>query len=296
VAAALTASFLAADARFLLDWQAGEVRRKLAGAGAGAGGQASAAPLPARCPGATALALLAVQGGRRLYVANAGDSRAFLFVPSAGKTQIYPLSRDHAPSSAPDEAARVAAAGGRLSGGRIGDAALAVTRALGDWDLKGPGAVAAAVEAAGGEGEQQLAAALDRGPGNRGLTALPEVRVVAFGGGDANNNPSPPPPGAFVVLATDGVWDTLPPEDAAALVRDTAKDPRMCAQRLVGEAALRGSRDNATALVVFLSSSAALEVVWASDRDGAAVPSSAPTAYGTRRNQMEADNDVEMRD
>jgi serine/threonine protein phosphatase PrpC len=298
VAAALAASFLAADARFLLDWQAGEVGRKLAGA---AGGQASAAPpAPPRCPGATALALLAVQGGRRLYVANAGDSRAFLFVPPTspnGTTQIYPLSRDHAASSAPDEAARVAAAGGRVAaGGRIGDAALAVTRALGDWDLKGPAAVGAAVEAAGaggheGEQKQQLAAALDRGPGNRGLTALPEVRCVSFGGGDAN-----PPPGAFAVLATDGVWDTLPPEDAAALVRDTAKDPRMCAQRLVGESALRGSRDNATALVVFLSSSGALEVVWASDRDGAAVPASAPTAYGTRSTCLLEDNDVEMRD
>jgi len=312
VAAALAAAFLAADARFLVDWQAGEVRRRLAGGGAGAAARAPPGapqqqqqqqpqqprPFAPRCPGSTAIALLAAAGGRHLYVANAGDSRAYLFVPAAppgndAPARIYPLSRDHAAASAPDEAARVLAAGGRLApaGGRLGDAALAVTRALGDWDLKGPAAVvaAAALAAAGdaGDGQRQselaaLAAALDRGAGNRGLAALPEVRRVSFlaGGG-------PPPPGSYVVLATDGVWDTLPPEDAAALVRDTAKDPRMCAQRLVSEAALRGSRDNATAAVVFLASAGAParaathEVVW-SRKGGGAVPAAARTAYGSR--------------
>lgn len=38
------------------------------------------------------------------------------------------------------------------------------------------------------------------------------------------------PGDAFLVLATDGVWDQLSSGDAVGLVLDTVKQPAMCAQ------------------------------------------------------------------
>lgn len=45
----------------------------------------------------------------------------------------------------------------------------------------------------------------------------------------------------FLILATDGLWDVISSQQAVDLVRDTVKEPTMCAQRLVTEAISRGS-------------------------------------------------------
>jgi hypothetical protein len=52
-----------------------------------------------------------------------------------------------------------------------------------------------------------------------GVSADAEVAELALAGGDA-----------FLVLATDGVWDQLSSGDAVGLVVDTVKQPAMCAQ------------------------------------------------------------------
>ena len=92
------------------------------------------------------------------------------------------LTRDHT-ADLPDERARVAAAGGapsvRAGGWRVGAAGLQVTRSVGDADLK-----------------------------PYGVTAEAEAAELALQPGDA-----------FLIAATDGLWDRLSNEEAVALVQ-----------------------------------------------------------------------------
>lgn len=63
-----------------------------------------------------------------------------------------------------------------------------------------------------------------------GVVALPEVTHTTL-----------TPDDSCLVLASDGLWDKLSSQDVADLIRDTVKDPTMCAQRLATEAITRGS-------------------------------------------------------
>ena len=63
-----------------------------------------------------------------------------------------------------------------------------------------------------------------------GVTAEPEVAHVVL-----------QPDDAFLVLASDGLWDCLSNEAVISLIRDTVKEPTMCAQRLVTQAITNGS-------------------------------------------------------
>jgi serine/threonine protein phosphatase PrpC len=47
----------------------------------------------------------------------------------------------------------------------------------------------------------------------------------------------------FVVLGSDGLWDTLQPQDVVRMVHDTVKHPTMCAKRLVAEAMQNGGSE-----------------------------------------------------
>jgi len=62
------------------------------------------------------------------------------------------------------------------------------------------------------------------------VVALPEVTHTTL-----------TPDDSCLILASDGLWDKLSSQDAADLIRDTVKDPTMCAQRLATEAVTRGS-------------------------------------------------------
>ncbi|ETN16255.1 hypothetical protein PPTG_06434 [Phytophthora nicotianae INRA-310] len=55
----------------------------------------------------------------------------------------------------------------------------------------------------------------------------------------------------YVVLASDGVWDTVSNDDAAQLVLKY-EDPQTAAQRIMEEAYARGSMDNICAMVIDL--------------------------------------------
>ena len=74
-----------------------------------------------------------------------------------------------------------------------------------------------------------------------GVTPMPEATHVTLC-----------PEDNFIILATDGLWDVVSEQDACDIVRDTVKDPTLCAKRLVMEAIGRGSMDNVTVVVVFL--------------------------------------------
>ena len=150
----------------------------------------------------------------RALVANAGDCRAVL--GRAGDKAVR-LSRDHNAAD-PEEQARVRAAGGQVTATRDGKLRVSghiqVTRALGDFSFK-----------------------------HLGVTAEPEVcelDLCAARGDD------------FLVVCTDGVFDTLSDHDACMMVRNTAKECGLAAKRVGGEALARGSTDNITSIVCFL--------------------------------------------
>jgi serine/threonine protein phosphatase PrpC len=98
-------------------------------------------------PSGGCTATVVLQQGRKIYIANAGDSRSFIvtYRPSTGQTEIVYMSREDKPSL-PDEKDRVEAAGGQVyipmrgtsrvvyndpvSGAPTG---LAMSRSIGDW-------------------------------------------------------------------------------------------------------------------------------------------------------------------
>jgi serine/threonine protein phosphatase PrpC/serine/threonine protein kinase len=160
-------------------------------------------------PGSTAVVALFV--GRRFAVAHVGDSRAVL---CSKNNQAVAITVDQS-AEREDERVRIQNAGGevsvRLGGWRVGQAGLAVTRSIGDADVK-----------------------------NIGVIAEAEIFEKDLDTEDS-----------FLILASDGVWDLIGNQDAVSLVLDTVKQPALCAQRIVLEALARGSKDNVSAVVAF---------------------------------------------
>lgn len=170
-----------------------------------------------------------------IVTAFVGDSRAVL----ATGGQAVALSTDHKPMS---EAARIRAAGGSVTPDSIHDCArvwgpartfgLAMSRALGDFELKSRGASKADL-----------------------LLPTPDVTVQQRSRADE-----------FIVVATDGVWDVLSNAEAADCVREALAvtsvtytgpppDTGSLAHALCRRALQKGSGDNITALVVLLDGS-----------------------------------------
>ena len=57
---------------------------------------------------------------------------------------------------------------------------------------------------------------------------------------------------AFITIACDGLWDVCTNTDMCSIIRDTVKEPSMCAKRLGCEALNRLSDDNISVLVGIL--------------------------------------------
>ncbi|KAH8302649.1 hypothetical protein KR044_009254, partial [Drosophila immigrans] len=119
---------------------------------------------------------------RRLYCANAGDSRA---IASVGGV-MRPLSVDHKPSNE-SEIKRIVAGGGRVENNRV-NGNLALSRALGDFMYKRNTSL---------KPEEQI------------VTADPDVM-----GCDISDD------WEFVVLACDGIWDVMSSPQVADFVRE----------------------------------------------------------------------------
>jgi len=177
-----------------------------------------------------AAAVVAFVWGTTLAVGHVGDCRAVLGRASAPAARA--LTADHT-AAHPGERARVLEAGGAFvlapdGSARVAGPGLAVTRALGDADARAAG-----------------------------VASDPDILVHTL-----------TPDDAFLVLASDGVWDALGDEDVCRIVRDTVKHPAMAAKRVVTEAVDRGSGDNAAAVVAYLTPVATLERVFVSGRVG----------------------------
>jgi serine/threonine protein phosphatase PrpC len=104
----------------------------------------------------------------------------------------------------------------------VGEAAIAVTRSIGDFDLR-----------------------------EQGLTPEPEICRVEL-----------TPDDEFIVLACDGLWDVLSNDEVVELVESTVKERGLAAKRLVAEALARGSDDNVTCIVAFLRPVSTADTVW----------------------------------
>lgn len=117
-----------------------------------------------------------------IYFANCGDSRAML----CRSGQVCFSTEDHKPYN-PLEKERIESAGGSVSLQRI-NGSLAVSRALGDFSYKG---------------------AENRTPSQQMVSPEPEVCVVERSPADE-----------FLVLACDGVWDTISNEELCAFIHN----------------------------------------------------------------------------
>jgi serine/threonine protein phosphatase PrpC len=200
-------------------------------------------------PQAGTTAVLALQIGRSLYLASAGDSTALLvrYSPRRGVTIVAEAVK-HKPAD-PEERKRIEAAGGRImipqgASSRVVyrtaqglDMALAMSRSLGDLDGKGPGY----------------------------LTAEPSIVVVqdlaqVVGASNPNDDKS----FLFLIVASDGVMDMVPTEKVASVLGKALENPDRTAlsqacQNLLEQAARQWAvqmmgtyRDDMTLLVTRL--------------------------------------------
>ena len=140
-----------------------------------------------------------------LYCANVGDSSCALL----GKTNEFITTEDKCTNK--KEIKRIEKEGGKIIDGRLGGI-LAVSRGLGDFDLK-----------------------------SKGLICEPHIikRLI-----DHNLN--------YCVLASDGVWDVLNPDEVAKIAEKNKKIDNLA--RIIVETAIdRGSEDNISCIVVELN-------------------------------------------
>lgn len=172
-----------------------------------------------------------VDGSRTLHVAHVGDTRAVLARVLAHGTQAHRLTSesDHKATD-PSEMERITKAGGCVVRDRV-NGVLAISRALGDFELKEPAL-----------------------PQNV-VSNVPDVVSVDITDQDL-----------LVIVACDGLWDVVDDQEAVDLIIDAREnlatqnlgnhglsyEAYVLAQFLVEVALLKGSQDNITCLVVFL--------------------------------------------
>ncbi|KAK2979183.1 hypothetical protein RJ640_027020 [Escallonia rubra] len=160
-------------------------------------------------------ALTAMIFGRSLLVANAGDCRAVL----SRHGVAVEMSKDHRPCC-DIERMRIESLGGFVDDGYL-NGQLGVSRALGDWHIKGLK-----------EGGERL------GP----LSAEPELKLITLTKEDE-----------FLIIGSDGIWDVFRSQNAVDFVRRRLQehnDVKRCCKEVVDEAIKRGAIDNLTAVIV----------------------------------------------
>ncbi|GJQ09982.1 hypothetical protein GpartN1_g1773.t1 [Galdieria partita] len=166
--------------------------------------------------GSTALVLYFAPNGV-LFVANAGDSLAVL-----GSNSVNPLilNRQHSLHLCDDERTRIESKGGSLIPIKISnetcyriEGQISLTRAFGDSHLK------------------------------QFLTSEPELSILEKKDWVIYD---------WIILATDGLWDALSPQDVSHIMRKTVSKGDLVSKRLVNEAIEKGSKDNITAIAIFL--------------------------------------------
>ena len=157
-------------------------------------------------------ALIAILEDNKLIVANVGDSRG---VMCDGKGNAIPLSFDHKPQQE-RERRRINKAGGLVTFNGVWRVAgiLATSRALGDYPLK----------------DKKL------------VIAEPDILTFDL----SDHNPM------FIVLASDGLWDTFTNEEAVAFIKERINEPHFGAKSITLQSYYRGSADNITVVIISL--------------------------------------------
>ncbi|PSN40265.1 Protein phosphatase 1L [Blattella germanica] len=155
-------------------------------------------------------ALIALLEGSKLVVANVGDSRG---VMCDSKGNAIPLSFDHKPQQM-RERKRIKEAGGFITFNGVWRVAgiLATSRALGDYPLK----------------DKKL------------VIADPDILTFDL----ADHKPM------FLILASDGLWDTFSNEEAVAFIKERLNEPHYGAKSITLQSYYRGSLDNITVVVI----------------------------------------------
>ncbi|KAJ8944829.1 hypothetical protein NQ314_009370 [Rhamnusium bicolor] len=155
-------------------------------------------------------ALIAMLEGHSLVVANVGDSRG---VMCDGKGNAIPLSFDHKPQQM-RERKRIKEAGGFVTFNGVWRVAgiLATSRALGDYPLK----------------DKKL------------VIADPDILTFDL----RDHKP------AFLILASDGLWDTFSNEEAISFIKERLNEPDYGAKSLTLQSYYRGSLDNITVIII----------------------------------------------
>lgn len=143
---------------------------------------------------------------KMLWVANVGDSSCLLI--EKNNANFISIKDDF---SNKDEIKRVESMGAKIIDDRL-EGELAVSRSLGDFDLKG-----------------------------KGLICVPHVNKFAL---DSNTR--------YCILASDGIWDDLGPEDVLKICNEK-KEPDDISNEMIKKALESGSEDNISCIVVKLS-------------------------------------------
>lgn len=193
-----------------------------------------------RMSGATAT--VALLRDDQLIVANIGDCKAML----CRKAQPVMLTEDHRVygfgPSVDAEIERVTSAGGWIVDGRVCNT-LAVSRAFGDWEFKGEG-LKHLLKQGAADGLWTPDFAADVKFSADPVVATPQVTEVEL-----------VPEDEFLVIATDGLWDFMPPLDVLRWTRrelKAGKSAEDVADSLCGLALKRYTADNVAVVVVDL--------------------------------------------
>eukprot|EP00062_Callorhinchus_milii_P026449 gi/632988566/ref/XP_007883183.1/ PREDICTED: protein phosphatase 1A-like [Callorhinchus milii] len=163
--------------------------------------------------GSTAVAVMV--SPHHLYFVNCGDSRAVL----SRNSSVCFYTEDHKPFK-PREKERIQNAGGTVTWQRV-NGSLAVSRALGDFDFK-------AVEWRG-QTEQLVS---------------PEPEVYEMLRSDSDE---------FIILACDGIWDTITNEDLCKFVRSRLQltpDLEDICKQVIDVCLYKGSQDNMSIILL----------------------------------------------
>lgn len=150
-----------------------------------------------------------------MVVANVGDCRAVL----GRRGRAFELSKDHKPNCS-SERTRIERLGGVIYDGYL-NGQLSVSRAIGDWHMKGSKGSAVP------------------------LSAEPELQEIELAEEDE-----------FLIIGCDGLWDVMSSQCAVTTARKELmlhNDPERCSRELVREAFKRNSCDNLTVIVVCFS-------------------------------------------
>ncbi|CAA3027363.1 probable phosphatase 2C 27 [Olea europaea subsp. europaea] len=159
-------------------------------------------------------ALTAMIFGRSLLVANAGDCRAVL----SRRGLAIEMSKDHKPCCV-DEWTRIESLGGFIDGDYL-NGQLSVTRAIGNWHIKG----------------------LKEGENGGPLIAVPELKLMTLMKEDE-----------FLILGSDGIWEVFRSQNAVDFARRRLQEHnnvKLCCEDIVNEAKKREATDNLTVVMV----------------------------------------------